>query len=171
VSLLLKSSKLLVAFAGIILFLSAGFGVVLQENVPTREEILSRDFKTAREALDENTRNRRVELVQVSLEHPSLLIKRRAAKAIMELDDKDSVPALVEALEKNQVSFKGSSETKALQEKLNNDLVSALHRPTGISFPVEGVLSKYAPSLITHSAADIKQIILITREWLASRDR
>lgn len=168
----MKSSKLLIPFAVIILSLfSAGFSIVVQEDVPGREKILSADFKTASEALDENTRNRRAELVRVSLEHPSLIIKRRAAKAIMELDDKDSVPALVEALEKNQGSFKGGSETKILQQKLNNDLVIALDRLTGISFPVEGVLSKYSPSLITYSASDIKQIILITKEWLASRDR
>lgn len=133
-----------------------------------REKILSNDFQGASEALEENTRNKRADLIRISLEHPSFNIKRKAAKALVDLADKDSVSALVEALEKNQVTYMGSSETKAMQHHINNDLIAALRRVTGLGFPVASHLSKYAPKLLTYTSSDIKETILLTKEWLAS---
>jgi hypothetical protein len=85
-------AKVVVMFVIVaVISVHAGLAFVIQEDSSMRERILSSDFNTASQALNENRRNKKAQLVRLSLEHPSLIIKRQAAEALMELDDKSSV--------------------------------------------------------------------------------
>ena len=110
--------------------------VTSQSDTAMRERILSKDFSTAEQALEENRRLRDARAVCLSLEHPSLLIKRRAAEALGDLKDKGAVKCLVQALERNQVVLLGGSETQVEQGELNKSILGALNATTGLDLPV-----------------------------------
>ena len=126
-----------------------------QQSDEMTEQILSKDFAVAKQALDENILLKNCELVRLSLKHQSLIIKRQAAEALAELEDRRSVPYLIEALENNQFLLRGGSETKILQSKLNKAIVLALEKLTGLDFATEDTVTD----------SDIKQIIQKSKHW------
>lgn len=126
-----------------------------QANKPAREKILSKDFNEASEALEENVRRKKSGLVRMSLQHPSLIIKRRAAEALRKLKDRASVPSLIEALELNQAVYVGGTETELLQDELNRAIVSALVEVTGIDVQLGPTLSD----------RKISEVITKSKKW------
>ena len=101
-----------------------------------QEKILSNDFSIARRALDENIKQKRIIAIQMSLKSRFLDIRRGAADAIKEINNKASIPALIEALEGNyNARYTGGLEMHALKTELNRSLLSALQTLTGLTFP------------------------------------
>jgi hypothetical protein len=106
-------------------------------NKEMQEKILNKDFTIAKKALDENKKQRWAIAIRMSLKNQSLIIRQQAADALKELQDKPSVPDLIEALENNQVRYTGGSETQLMQSELNKSLLSALQTLTGLDL-IEG---------------------------------
>jgi hypothetical protein len=134
------------------------FAVTLQSDQIMRERILSKDFLTAQTALEENKKLKNVQAVCLSLEHPSLVIKRQAAEALQALKDKAAIKCLVSALEKNQVVLLGGSEMKIEQGRLNESIVSAINAITGLSLPAHPQLSQ----------EKVRKIKAKTEQWLST---
>jgi|RhiMetdeSRZDD1v2_1073273.scaffolds.fasta_scaffold376762_1 hypothetical protein len=140
-----------------------------------QERILSKDFDTAKKALDDNRWQRRVIAIRMSLKSQFLVIRQGAADAIRELQDKSSVPALIEALENNQVRYSGGLEIQSKQAELNKSLLSALQTLTGLNLPEGHELSPAQAALqpltdkITEghelSDAQIKEAIQEYKRW------
>lgn len=106
-------------------------------SMEVQETILSKDFAVAKKALDDSREQKRVVAIRMGLKSQFLDIRREAANAIKELQDKPSVPFLTEALENNQVRYTGGSETQLMQAELNKSLLSALQTLTGLNL-IEG---------------------------------
>jgi HEAT repeat protein len=140
---------------GMILMACATRATAEQARNQMRERVLSKDFAVAKEALEENKKRKNVEMIRLSLNHYSLIIKRLATEALAELGDKGSVPSLIRALENNRVTLRGGTETQVLQSELDRAIVSALEKLTGLSFSKNSVLS----------GGDIKQIIERSNLW------
>ena len=154
----MKDSRIVVAVlvcTSMFVIASAGHTHPMQESGPMKENTLSKDFAVAKEALEENKKRKNVEMIRLSLGHSSLIIKRLAAEALAELRDKASVPSLVKALENNQVTLRGGTETQVMQSELDRDIVSALENLTGMGFPENVVLS----------SSEKKQIIERSNQW------
>ncbi|NJN47963.1 MAG: hypothetical protein HC808_17445 [Candidatus Competibacteraceae bacterium] len=96
--------------------------------------ILSADYATAERALDEGIKIEDAELIALALNNPHLEIKLRAAEALAELGDKQSIPCLRDALQENQVVYTGGSEAQALQVELNKALITALEKLSGANY-------------------------------------
>jgi len=138
-------------------------------------KILCKDIVIARKALDENRKQKRVMAIQMSLKSQFLDIRREAADAIKELNDKPSVPALIEALENNQGRYSGGLEMLGMQAELNKSLLSALQTLTGLNLPEGHELSPTQEALepLTGrhtkghelSEAQIKEVIQEFKRW------
>jgi len=136
-------------------FWSVTNAIANQETSTMRERILNKDFSIAQRALEENTKQKNVQAVCLSLKHQSLLIRRQAADALRSIQHKAAVKCLIEALENNQVVYLGGTETQVEQDNLNESIVLALKSLTGLD-----LLAK--PKL---SAAEVKQVIQQSKEW------
>jgi PBS lyase HEAT-like repeat len=131
-------------------------------NQEMQEKILSKDFAVAKKALDDNRQQKRVMAIRMSLKSQFLNIRKEAADAIRELQDKPSVPALIEALENNQVRYTGGSETQLMQAELNKSLLSGLQTLTGLNLTEGRELSD----------TQIKKAIQESKLWLdENKDR
>gem|GEM_PF-4928722 len=149
-----------------------------------QEKILSNDLSIARRALDENIKQKRIIAIQMSLKSRFLDIRRGAADAIKELNDKASIPALVEALENNyQGRYTGGLEMAGRQTELTRSLLSALQTLTGLTFPEGHELSPTQEALAPLiqianaprpvdppvgrelSEAQIKDVIQVCKSW------
>jgi hypothetical protein len=120
-----------------------------------QERILNKDFKTAMSALEENMLQKNTSLVCLSLKHPSLIIKLKAASALNKMGAKTAIPHLIQALEDNQVVRSGGTEVQLLQKELNEPIILALTKMT----------DKQVPSGKIHSDADIQNVINESKEW------
>jgi|SRR5262245_29399221 len=147
-----------------------------------QDKILCKDIVIARKALDENRKQKRVMAIQMSLKSQFLVIRREAADAIKGLNDKPSVPALIEALEHNQTRYSGGLEMLGMQAELNKSLLSALQTLTGLNLPEGHELSPTQEALepLTGkhteghelSEAQIKEVIQeFNRWWDENKDR
>jgi HEAT repeat protein len=137
-------------------FLSAATNTTVNQGTSTmREMILNQDFSTAQKALQENTKQKNVQAVCLSLKHHSLLIRRQAADALRSIQHKSAVKCLIEALEDNQVVYFGGTETQIEQDELNESIVLTLKSLTGLDLPAKPKFS----------AAEIKQVIQKSKEW------
>ena len=118
-------------------FFGGGKAMGVEENTKLSAAILSKDFDTARRALEVNRKYGAVELVCQSLKHPSLRIKDLAVKHLSEMHDVRAVPFLVAALKDNQVKYTGGTETLVLQSELNRAIIFALKEITGLEFKTD----------------------------------
>lgn len=141
----------------------ANTGTVMsdQEKPKLEEQVLSTDYRVAKQALEESLRRRNVAAIRLGLKNHSLLIKREAADALRGLMDKASVGHLIEALENNQVVYRGGSETLYFQAELNKALAFALEKLTGIDFHTGRSLSQ----------AEIKLVLDRGKQWWVSYQR
>ena len=106
------------------------------------ERILSKDFSTAQAALEENKHNKNLQAVCLSLKHRSLIIRKLAAQALGELKAKSSIQCLIEALEQNQTALIGGTETDIEQDKLNEAIIDATEKITGLELKNKKALSR-----------------------------
>ena len=108
--------------------------IVRREIIPQEmtDRILSYDYHIAMAALEENRRQKNSQAVCLSLKHRSLVIRRLAAEALGELQAKSSVQCLIEALENNQTVLLGGSETVIEQDMLNEAIIGATEKITGL---------------------------------------
>lgn len=120
---------------------------------PTK--LLSADFATADQALSEAITRRDAALVARALDQKFLEMKVKAARALIEIGDRGSVPHLIAALEANQVAYTGDSETKVLQKEVNEALTAALAKLTGLQFG----------AVDPQSAADIGRVLQASKAW------
>lgn len=121
--------------------------------------VLSQDFATASQALDDAVKNRDADVVSLALGHRTLILRCKAAEALARIGDKASVPKLVDALEDNQAVQTGGAETAALQIELNAALILALKTLTEADFAETDASSK----------EDVQRVLRISREWLQKR--
>ena len=133
-----------------------------QRDPSLRENILSTDYHIAKGALDENSKKKDTRLVCLSLKNQSLLIRKEAAEALKQIGAKPAVACLIEALEDNQVVYTGGTETRVLQQQLNDALVAALEQLTGLT------LQTKSPPL---SDTAIRRIIQRTKRWWSENRR
>jgi len=109
-------------------------------------------------------------------------VNGEAADAIKGLNDKPSVPALIEALEHNQTRYSGGLEMLGMQADLNKSLLSALQTLTGLNLPEGHELSPTQEALEPlagkhtegHelSEVQIKEVIQeFKRWWDENKDR
>ena len=117
-------------------------------------QLLSPDFAVADQALSAAIKRRDAALIAVALGQKHLEMKVKAARALLDLGDRATVPRLIAALEGNQVFYTGDSETKVLQKELDQALVAALAKLTGIDF-----------GAAAGSPADIGRALRLSREW------
>jgi hypothetical protein len=117
--------------------------------------ILDKDYTIAKRALDKAVLQRDKETIRLGLKRDSLDFKREVVHAIEQLKDKLFVPDLINALEGNQITMRGGTETKLLQQELNEAIVSALKKVTNINFLISDKLS----------TDDIQQVLKKSREW------
>ena len=118
-------------------------------------KLLSPDFEVADQALTEAIKRRDAALIGVALDQQHLEMKLKAAQALLDAGNRASVPRLISALDGNQVFYTGDSETTTLQDELNQALIAALGRQTGIDFrPVD-----------LRSGPDIARVLRLSREW------
>jgi hypothetical protein len=140
------------------------------------EKILNNDYSVAKKALDDNKEQKSVKAIQMSLKNRFLDIRKQAADAIKELNDKPSIPALIEALEDNyQARYSGGLEMESRKSLLNKSLLSALEMLTGLTLPEGHELSPAQAALQPiigsnaegHelSVAQIKEVIQEFKRW------
>ncbi|HJQ55672.1 MAG TPA: hypothetical protein VJ890_02120 [Vineibacter sp.] len=147
------------ALAGLSAGLAADGGCVMADDLTTK--LLSPDFEIADVALSEAITRRDAALVARALEQSFLEMKIRAARALLDIGDRASVPPLIATLEANQVSYSDGSETKVLQQELNEVLVAALARLTGIAFG----------AVDPQSSTDIARVVAGAKAWAAGTSR
>jgi HEAT repeat protein len=111
----------------------------------------SADFQSAKQRLDEAVKSGDAATLRAVLQHPSLILRREAAEALVQMGGTDNVPHLIEALEKNQGRRSDGSESELMQAELNTALISALGKITGLEFA--------APP-------DVSQVVQQSRGWL-----
>lgn len=94
--------------------------------------LLDTDFAVADLALTEAIQRRDGALIAVALDQQHLEMKIKAARALLDAGDRATVPRLIATLEGNQVAYTGDSETTTLQRELDEALIAALARQTGL---------------------------------------
>ena len=119
------------------------------------DNILSINFKIAKEYLDKNIKKNDSILIRISLKTKNLKIKKLAVQALGNINDKSSVPFLIECFEQNQYIRIGGSETQIEQQQLNEELIVVLKIMTYLNFNNKNLSSN----------SDIVKIINITKTW------
>lgn len=155
----LRRTVLLLALAAITAGPVATGDSAMAEDLTSK--LLSPDFETADAALSEAITRRDAALVARALDQTFLEMKIKAARALVDLGDRSSVPRLVATLDANQAAYTGDSETKVQQKELNEALVAALAKHTGLSFG----------SVDPESAADIARVLQASRAWAEKNSR
>lgn len=137
-------------------------------------QILGDDYNKAEAALKQAISGKKVKIVQLGLKARSLDLKIKAAEALAKLNDKSSVPALVEALSQNQGIIGGGTETQVLQQDLNQAIILALAKLTKLEFKVSRRMANkrfdtHAPIFSTFESDEIEDVLDKTRKWLTSQ--
>jgi HEAT repeat protein len=128
-------------------------GNAMADDPDTR--ILSADFTTADQALAAAIGNRDPALVARALGQRHMELRVKAASALADIGNKASVPALIEALARNEAPYAGGSESTILQADLSRALIAALQKLTGLTFG----------SADPPSPQDISRALRLSREW------
>ena len=118
-------------------------------------DILSRDYKTAENALGKALADKKNEVVKLGLQSPILAIRLKTADAVRELDDTVYVPSLIAALEDNRGIMDGGSETQNMQRDLTESLVAGLEKLTKMKFNISEQLTP----------EDIQEVLKKSGEW------
>jgi hypothetical protein len=127
----------------------------LQAQTKEQNPILNKDYTIAKQALDKAVLQRDRETIRLGLQKKSLIFKKDVVQGIEQLNDKSFVPDLINVLENNQVAMTGGTETRLLQQELNEAIVSALKKITKLDFQFSEKIS----------ADDIQQVLKKSREW------
>ncbi len=127
------------------------------------EKSLSKDPKIAEKALDQFIKQRKTDLISVSLKNWNLLIKKSAAEALKDAGDPSAVPAIISKLEENQgLLRRGGSEDQVLQGEVIKILIEALEKSTGQYY---GSKELGPPEDILNSPKVTAEIIKKSKKW------
>lgn len=145
----------------------SGSGIPLS-TPPINEDdsILSNEYSVAERALSRAVLEKNRATIREGLKSKFIGLKIDAVKALAEMNDKSSVPNLVEALQANQGVIDGGSETQILQNDLNQAIIRALERLTGLEFSVSKRLNKEKLSRYTpFSSEEIEDVVSKSGQW------
>lgn len=106
-----------------------------------QNEVLSKDYLKAEKALVKAIQAEDRKTIRLGLKNENLLIKKKAVIALGEIEDKQSVPDLIQVLLENQIVMNGGNEIVAMQDDLDRSTVLALSRITELKFDISGKLS------------------------------
>lgn len=107
-----------------------------------------------------------IDTIRKALQGRFLAIKSRAVKALTKLDDKASIPDLVQLLKANQGLIDGGSEIQYEQNHLNKVIVLGLEKLTDVKFEAtEKVLDGDGRSYSPLSPEDIQEIVEKIENW------
>lgn len=127
--------------------------------------VLSKDFQTAKTALEKAGAEKDLNTVRLGLKAFMLEIKKQSVETIVKLNDKASVPDLIKALEANQTIMSGGTETELLQQELNTAIVSALRRFTKLEFAYLGN-KPIAPCFEKCPDDKVRKVIKESLDWV-----
>jgi HEAT repeat protein len=130
-------------------------GTKQEDETKLKERLLSKDFTVAKSALEEVIKKKHAALTCLALGNSDWLIRSSAGKALRQLASDESVPCLIDALEKNQDIISGGSEALNSQEELNTDLVNALVRITQLPLEKKKKYEKF----------EIEMVIRESKQW------
>lgn len=119
------------------------------------DDILSRDYSTAQRALSHAIAKGDRTVLRRGLKSQLFSIKLAVVTAVAETTDQTFVQTLLETLQNNQAIFSGGTETEALQNDLNFELIVALAKLTGMRLNVSRSVSRQ----------QIKQAIQKSSSW------
>lgn len=134
------------------------------------DSILSCDYLTAKKALEKALQKNDKATLRLGLRRLfSFEIKMDIAKAISQLKDKSFIPNLIDALEKNQGTLSGGTETGISQALLSRELIVTIEGLTGLKFnlrdlPRPDSVEKFEPSNYI-SADEIQRVIKEVGLW------
>lgn len=128
----------------------------LQTQTKEQNPVLNKDYTIAKRALDKAVLQRDKETIRLGLQKNSLIFKKDVIQGIEQLNDKSLVPDLISVLESNQVVMTGGTETKLLQQELNEAIISALKKITKLNFSIPD--DKLSDDVI-------QQVLRKSREW------
>lgn len=136
----------------------------ISQNYPQSNSILTKDYNIAKKALEKAVREKDLNAIRLGLKGFSFQIRKDVVEEIVKLNDKSFVPDLADALEENQGCLSGGSETEVLQKELNNLIVSAIKRLTGLEFSYFDSSSSQ-PCSNDFPPKDIQRILKESRDW------
>ena len=113
-----------------IVFLCLVLSATSEEAQNLKTRIHSKDYLTAKAAVEEASQHRNVNLVCEALAHPSLQIRLIAVGEIQKIGNSEVVQSLLDALRANQAKYTGGSETEVLQNELNSKIILELQKLT-----------------------------------------
>ena len=119
------------------------------------KEILSRNYQIAQKALEKAIKEKDKDTLRSGLKNQNPLIKKKVVDAISDIDFKDSVPDLIDALKRNQILLRGGTEVQLLQRDLDVAIVKTLEKLTQLDFDVTDALS----------SEDVNKVIEQSNRW------
>lgn len=126
----------------------------------TSDYILSKDYFEAEKALQNAIKTKDKSTICRGVKNESLTIRLEVVQVMNKLKEKEFVPCLIEALDNNQQPYRGGTESRRMQQKLNIDIANLLEELTGLELSVLENLSKDGLS-----KDDIEKVLKLSKEW------